>query len=134
MNEAIEDENQVEEEDETYFFDTYAMIEIIRGNPKYSPYTKSAVITAIFNLAELNYNLKKEMSKEKANKYTEDYFDFLVDVSLEDLKEAMDLKIKYKDLSIPDVIGYVVAKSHGVKFLTGDEGFRYFDNVEFVKK
>ena len=133
MNETIEDEDKTEEE-EKYFFDTYAMIEIIRGNPKYSPYTKSLVITSIFNLAELNYNLKKEMSKEKANKYTEDYFDFVVDVSLEDLKEAMDLKIKHKDLSIPDVIGYIVAKRYGVKFLTGDEGFRNFNNVEFVKK
>ncbi|MEK6844597.1 MAG: PIN domain-containing protein [Nanoarchaeota archaeon] len=131
MNEIIENKK---DEEETYFFDTYAMIEIIRGNPKYSLYTKSSIITAIFNLAELNYNLKKEMDKEKADKYTEDYFDFLIDVSFEDLKEAMDLKIKHKDLSIPDVVGYIVAKNHGVKFLTGDEGFRNFDNVEFIKK
>jgi len=98
MNETIAAENKPVEERETYFFDTYAMIEVIRGNPKYNFYTKSSIITAIFNLAELNYNLKKEMSKEKADKYTEDYFDFLVDISLNDLEEAMDLKIKHKDL------------------------------------
>jgi len=46
----------------------------------------------------------------------------------------MDLKIKHKDLSIPDVIGYIVAKRYGAKFLTGDEGFRNMENVEFVKK
>ena len=45
----------------------------------------------------------------------------------------MDLKIKYKHLSIPDCIGFIVAKRYGVKFLTGDEAFRNFDNVEFVK-
>ena len=53
--------------------------------------------------------------------------------SEEDVKEAMDLKIKNKNLSIPNTIGYTVAKRHNVKFLTGDEGFRNMDHVEFVK-
>ncbi len=126
--------NIILENKATYFFDTYAFIEIIRGNEKYKLYSNANIITTIFNLAELNYNLKKEMTKEKADKYTKDYFDFIVEISFEDLKEAMDLKIKNKDFSIPDVIGYVIAKKHKVKFLTGDEGFRNFDNVEFVKK
>ena len=46
----------------------------------------------------------------------------------------MDLEAKYKKMSIPNVIGYIVAERYGVKFLTGDEGFRNFNNVEFVKK
>jgi len=74
------------------------------------------------------------MSKEKADDYTKDYFDFIVEVSLESLKEAMNLKTKHRDLSIPNVIGYITAKKHNIKFLTGDEGFRNFENVEFVKK
>lgn len=121
-------------EEEIYFFDTYALFRIIEGNPNYAPYQNSKAITTIFNLAELNYNLKKEKDKKTADEITKKYWDLLVEVSLEDLKEAMDLKIKYKDLSIPDVIGYIIAKKQGVKFLTGDEGFRNFDNVEFVKK
>ena len=134
VNEIVLENNIEKENKTTYFFDTYAIIEIIRGNKNYLPYTNSLIITTIFNLAELNYNLKREMDKETADKYTEDYFDFIIDISLNDLKEAMDLKIKYKDLSIPNVIGYVIAKRHGVKFLTGDESFRNLDNVEFVKK
>ncbi len=126
MNETIEKE--------AYFFDTYAFFEIIEGNPNYEKYQDSKAITTIFNLAELNYNLKKEKDKKTSDYLTEKYWDLLVDISLEDLKEAMNLKIKYKDLSIPDVIGYIIAKKHKVKFLTGDEGFRNFDNVEFVKK
>ena len=82
----------------------------------------------------MNYNLKKEKDKKTADDLTKKYWDFLVDVSLEDLEKAMDLKIKYKDLSIPDVIGYIIAKKYGVKFLAGDEGFKDFENVEFVKK
>ena len=46
----------------------------------------------------------------------------------------MDLKIKFKQLSIPDVIGYTLANRLHIKFLTGDEGFREMQNVEFIKK
>ncbi len=117
-----------------YFLDTYAIFEIIEGNPKYKKYQESKIITSVFNLAELNYNLKKEVSKKKADEYTSDYYKFSVEVTLNDIKKAMDLKTKHKKLSIPDAVGYIVAKRYGVKFLTGDEDFKNFDNVEFVKK
>ena len=135
MIESLGMNNQEEiDESEVYFFDTYAFFEIIEGNPSYEPYQNVGIITTIFNLCELNYNLKKEMDKDKADQITEDYKDFIVDVTIEDIKDAMDLKTKYRDLSIPDVIGYVVAKRFGVKFLTGDMGFENMDNVEYVKK
>ncbi len=119
--------------EELYFFDTYAFFEIIRGNAAYAKYRDAAAITTIFNLAELNYGLKREAGREAADKLTDKYSVFLVDVSVNDLKEAMDLKIKNRKFSIPDAVGYVVAKKHGVKFLTGDEDFRSMANVEYVK-
>lgn len=117
-----------------YFFDTYAFFEIINGNIKYLKYQNSSVITTIFNIAELNYNLKKEMPKQLADSITEKYHNCVVEVLLEDIKSAMGFKLKNKGLSIPDCIGYIVAKRLGIKFLTGDEGFRNLENVEFVKK
>ena len=60
--------------EQAYFFDTYAFFEIIRGNPAYEKYKDSGAMTTIFNLAELNYGLKKETSKEKADKITDKYF------------------------------------------------------------
>ena len=119
---------------ESYFFDTYAFFEIIRGNPRYEVYKEAKFATTKFNLAELNYGLKKEMSEEQANNYIEEYWKSVVDIELEDIKEAMSLKNRFRDLSIPDCIGYIIAKRLGIKFLTGDEGFRNFENVEFVKK
>ena len=116
-----------------YFFDTYALIEIIRGSQNYKPYLDYRIITTIFNLAELNYNLKKEMSKEMANEHTEKFSEFAVGVSIEDIKQAMDLKSLHRNLSIPDAIGYTIAKKHSVKFLTGDSYFKDKENVEFVK-
>ena len=51
------------------------------------------------------------------------------------IKEANEFKAKNRKLKLSyvDCIGYVLARSFGVKFLTGDEGFRNIENVEFVK-
>jgi len=117
-----------------YFFDTYAIFEVIRGNPKYKEFVNSRIITTIFNLAELNYNLKKEKNKAVADAITEKYAKTAVKVEIEDIKNAMDLKTKRRNLSIPDAIGYIVAKRYDTKFLTGDSDFENFENVEFVKK
>ncbi len=118
---------------ELYFFDTYAFFEIINGNPNYKKYGEINVITTIFNLAELNYVLKKEKDEKAANEITEKYRTFLVEVTLDDVKEAMSLKNKNKQMSIPDVISYIVAKKYNAKFLTGDKEFKDMPNVEFVK-
>ena len=118
---------------ETFFFDTYAIFEIIRGNPNYNPYTECRVITTIFNLAELNYNLKKEKDKSVVDEYTDKYSKFIIEVSIDDIKNAMDFKTIHKHLSIPDAIGYSIAKKYNVKFLTGDKDFEGMENVEFVR-
>jgi uncharacterized protein len=43
-------------------------------------------------------------------------------------------KNRKKNLSVPDCISYLQAKSLGIKFLTGDKKFENMENVEFVKK
>ncbi len=118
----------------TFFFDTYALFEIIRGNLKYARYQEAVVVTTIFNLAELNYGLKKETNQYRANELTSKFSSAVVEVTVEDVEEAMSLKIKNKDLSIPDAIGYTVAKRLQILFLTGDEDFKEMLGVEFVKK
>ncbi len=117
-----------------YFFDTYALFEIIQGNPKYDPYLDVQMVTTIFNIAELNYNLKKEHSKERSDSITSKYRSRIVKVAWSDIINAMDLKTKHRNLSIPDAIGYTIAKRMSIKFLTGDSDFEKFENVEFVQK
>ena len=117
-----------------FFFDTYAFFEIIRGNSKYLPYKGAAAITTIFNLAELNYGLKREVDEKTADEITQEYEPFLIEVTLSDVKKAMTLRRRYRELSIPDAIGYVVAMRCNCKFLTGDNDFKNLPNVEFVKK
>ncbi len=118
----------------TFFFDSYALFEIIGGNPRYGPYQDASIITAIFNLAELNYGLKKEVDHVKADEFTRKFSSSLVEVTVDDVTKAMSLRFKKKDLSIPDAIGYTVAQRLNVRFLTGDDDFKDMPNVEFVKK
>ena len=121
---------------ETYFFDTYAFFELIYGNPKYKKFEDTEAITTIFNLVELNFSMKRDFEEFIADKYTDEYWKYLVNVTNDDIKKSMSLRraLKNKKLSAPDAIGYTVAKRLGIKFLTGDEDFRDMENVEFVKK
>lgn len=118
---------------EKYFLDTYAIFEILAGNKAYLKYKKSPAATTIFNLAELNYNLKKEFDKKTANKITRQYASALEETTISDIEKAMDLKTKKRKASIPDTIGYIAAKRVGARFLTGDAMFEGMPNVEFVK-
>lgn len=117
-----------------YFFDSYALFEIVYGNDKFIPFGKQGGLTTIFNIAELNYGLKKHKLTTEADAITDTFRGNVVKVLWQDIQSAMDLKIKHKHLSIPDAIGYTVSKRLGIKFLTGDEDFKDFENVEFVKK
>ena len=116
-----------------FLWDTYAFFELIEGSHEYLKRSKHKAVTTIFNLAELNYNLKKDRSKKESDEITNWVKNFLVDVETEDIIAAGDLKKKNRKLSIPDCIGYVVAKRIGAKFLTGDKEFEKIKNVEFVK-
>ncbi|MEK6914921.1 MAG: PIN domain-containing protein [Nanoarchaeota archaeon] len=117
-----------------FFFDTYAIIEILRGNQDYKNYIDSEIIINNFTFAELCYNLIKKEQKDTERHLT-DYSKYIVSVNSEWIKEAMKFRIKWKDrdVSIADCVGYIMAKELGIKFLTGDKEFEKLDNVEFVK-
>ena len=121
--------------DVSYFFDTYAVMEIIRANKDYRKYTLSNIITTNLNLFELFYHVLKAVDEITAKSVLSKYSKFAVDFDNEVIAEAATFRFnhKKKNLSMTDCIGYVVAKKRGIKFLTGDKEFEKFDNVEFVK-
>ena len=121
--------------EDTYFFDTYAIIEILKGNNKYEDYKKCRAIISAFNLAEIHLHITRIFGEEIADTILEEYSKCVVNFELDDIKEATKLKIKYakRKLSIPDSVGYVISKRLNIKFLTGDEKFEDLDNIEFVK-
>ena len=117
-----------------YFFDAYAIIEIIKGNLNYKPYLDSEIIINNFTFAELCYNWFKDKNIN-SELYIKKYSKHIVSVSPEWIEEAMKFRLEWRDrkVSVPDCIGYVMAKRLGIKFLTGDKEFKELENVEYVK-
>ena len=119
-----------------FFFDTYALFEIIHKNENFLPYTKEiGIVITKLNLMELHYNLLKLYGKEIADKAYERFNEFCIDISDEIIKQANEFKLlnRKRKLSYVDCMGYMIAKSMNIKFLTGDKEFENFPNVEFVK-
>ena len=120
---------------EVAFFDSYAILEIIESNENYTKFLNTIVVTTKLNLFEVYHSLLKNSGESKANEFIDSYNYVIADFDEEIIKEAAQLKLKYKKsfLSMVDGIGYVFAKKYSIKFLTGDKEFENMENVEFVK-
>ncbi len=120
-----------------YVFDTYALFEILSGNVEYNQFTKEEETEVIINnfiFAEFCYGLYRA-KEPNAKEYIGKYSKYISSVKPEWIDEAMQFRLKWKDrgVSITDCVSYIMAKSLGIKFLTGDKEFEGSDNVEFVK-
>lgn len=118
-----------------YFFDTYAIAEILNGNSNYARFSLEPVIITIFNLAEVYWISINQYSEQEADEIYLRYSGCVVDISEEILKEAIKFrkKFKSKNLSYTDCIGYIFALKNNLVFLTGDKEFKELKNVEYVK-
>lgn len=116
-----------------FVFDTYAIIEIIKGNKNYIPYLNEKIIINNFIFAELCYILYRE-KYPNADKYLQEHAKSIFSIKSSVIKDAMEFRLKNKNkkLSMTDCISYFMSKELGVKFLTGDKEFEGFENVEFV--
>ena len=120
----------------TFFFDSYALIEIYEKNINYEKYAKANVVTSYFQIYETYYSLIRNGYGEEDVK---DFFGFLqgfcLKLKFEWIPKAVKFRFHYKkrDLSYADCLGYVIAKELGIKFLTGDNQFKDLNGVEFVK-
>lgn len=120
---------------ELYFFDTYALVEIVKGGSNYAKYRDARIVTTIFNLLELHYAILRQYGREIASKVLEKYSDYAISIDLDTIEDANEfrLKNKKKGYSGVDCLGYVISLIKGIKFLTGDKEFEDLPNVEFVK-
>ena len=119
-----------------FFFDTYALIEIGKNNPRYEPYKESVkIFLSMLNLMELAYFLIRENRESEIEEIFNNLSKFAISYNKEILVNTAKMKHQYRKekLSYIDCIGYFMAKQQNIKFLTGDEKFRDKKNVEFVK-
>lgn len=118
-----------------YFYDSYAIIELVKGNQNYLKYGDEVVTITIFNLAEIYWSVLNDFDENTAENIYRKFRDSVIDIDDETLKEAIKFRKKYKknNLSYTDCIGYIYALKHKLVFLTGDKEFENLENVEFVK-
>ncbi len=118
-----------------YFFDSYAVIEILRNNDNYKKYASSIVFLTKLNLFEVYYAILRQEGLHEADSFLLQHASFAVDYDETVIAEAAQLKLLYKsrNISMADAIGYIVAKKWNVRFLTGDQQFKDLENVEYMK-
>ncbi|MCF7871886.1 PIN domain-containing protein [Candidatus Woesearchaeota archaeon] len=120
----------------TYFLDTYAFIGLLEGKKAYDKFKGVvSVITTKMNLLELYYYLIRTGNSKKADFYFDFFSSYCIDVSDSVFKEAAKFKFKNKskNISYVDAIGYVLARSKGLMFVTGDKEFKDLDGVNFLR-
>ena len=118
------------------FLDTYAIIEIDKGNPGYQQYSiGSDAITTAFNLIEVHFYYLKNFDEKEAEEVYDLVKMIVVRIDDEIMKEANKFKLTHlkKRFSFADCIGYATARKYNAKFVTGDYMFKGLEGVEFVK-
>jgi uncharacterized protein len=117
-----------------YFFDTYALVEVLESHASYSSFSKCKALVTKLNLFELyTYLYRGGLDDNSCDRILAQYRSSCIDYGFETLQKAAKMKMQNKKLSMADCIGYQAACEYGVRFLTGDKEFEGMPNVEFVK-
>ncbi len=119
-----------------YCLDTYALIEICRGNPKFSFLMNEDIVIPNTTLAEFYWVLIKNKDNDEAKQWCERLLNFTVDVKKELLLKAQNFRYLHRkrDISFFDSVGYVFSVENNSLFVTGDKEFKEMDNVKFISK
>jgi len=120
------------------FFDSYALIEIIRGSSAYRSYRHSDGVTSKLNLLEVYYVLLQDRDLGTADRILREKLEGAVDFPDWAIPLAAQLRLARlgatgRRLSYIDALGYVYARGTGFKFLTGAHEFEGWPGVEFVR-
>ena len=117
-----------------FFFDTYALVEITKGNPNYFVFAQENIHTTIFNLVEFFSACLRDFGEEKAKELYKKFRNSIIEIDDETIFEAIKFKrSNKKNLSYTDCLGYIYANRNNLIFLTGDKEFENLPNVRFVK-
>jgi uncharacterized protein len=119
-----------------YYLDSYALIAILEGNTNYRKVDMSHGVTTLLNLMEVQYYLHSKGIPDEEIKDTLNYMlPMCINYSPIDSFDSVKFRFENKaaKLSYVDCLGYMLAKKRNLEFVTGDEGFRHFENVMFIK-
>ena len=119
-----------------YCLDTYALIEIANGNPKFSFLMREEFMIINTTLAEFYWVLLREKGKEDAEYWVDKLSNFTLNITKEIMLKAQNFRFvnKKKNLSFFDCVGYIFSKENNYIFVTGDKEFKDLEGVEFIQK
>ncbi|MBI2135819.1 PIN domain-containing protein [Candidatus Woesearchaeota archaeon] len=118
------------------YYDTYALYAIALGQENYLSFAKGFHIkTSLMNLYELYYSLLRDGKEQLAEKFLLRILPSCIEITSDIVKNAAKFRLENSRLKLSyiDCLGYTIAKSHNIKFLTGDLGFRDLQDVIFVR-
>ena len=120
---------------ETYL-DTYALVEISLGNPKFTVLQESPFVIHELTLVEFYTVILRKYNRITADYWVRKLYPYTQNCDLSLLIKAAIFKVENsnKDFSFFDAIGYIFARENDLTFVTGDEEFRGFKGVELIKK
>lgn len=116
--------------------DTYALVEIAKGNPKFAEYLNSEFVLTDLTLAEFYAVLLREEGEKVADYWFNKLERYSQPVRKEILIEAIKFRHENRksNISFFDAAGYVYSLKNGYYFVTGDKEFENILNIEFKKK
>ncbi len=117
-----------------YFFDSYAIIELLDKNPSFKKYEEFPLVTSVLNKIEVASWALLEYGDEFSD-IVVNSLSYVVGISDDVVKDAVRMKRgeNRRNLSYADCVGYCFARRNNLLFLTGDKQFKDLPGVEFVK-
>ena len=122
----------------SFFADSYALIEMLKGNENYRSYQSEQLIATEFNICEVGFAVCREYPADAPRVLRTVRKMVAIQETLNEDYCAGAVRRKEasgqgKKLSTIDCVGYSVANRLNIPFLTGDREFADMDNVCFVR-
>lgn len=116
--------------------DSHALMEIMQGNEKYARYLNSDFLITDITLAEVYSALLKDHDEHIVQQWHDKLEKYSVNVDKKTIINAMKFRhlLGKKNISFADAVAYSYSILNGCEFVTAENEFEGFDNVEIVKK
>jgi hypothetical protein len=121
-----------------WYYASFAIIEIAKGNPRYRAYQRGEGVTSKLNLLEVYYVLLQQGHESLAESCFRNHVGGAIDLPGELIPTVAKFRLAelgrtHRRFSYIDALGYVYARSTGFTFLTGAQEFEGLPDVEFVR-
>jgi hypothetical protein len=121
-----------------FYLDSYAIIEMARGNPRYLRFRAEPAVTSRANLLEVYYILAQQGDEALARTCLDTLGPQATDLPLDLIPKVarfrlLQLGATGRRFSYVDAFGYVHARESGYTLLTGAHEFEGLPDVCFVR-